>query len=106
MLLPLRALYSATASLMLPMRESAASSARKLAGPSSSSSDGGAGWIGYSGSVPTAAPKFPNRPEKPGPAGAPGRFDQPSDLTRRANHRHIFMIAAIEPAPKSRLRAF
>jgi hypothetical protein len=27
-------------------------------------------------------------------------------LTRRANHRHIFIVARIEPAPENPLRAF
>jgi hypothetical protein len=31
---------------------------------------------------------------------------RPKDLTRRANHRHSFTIATIEPAPADRPRAF
>jgi hypothetical protein len=27
-------------------------------------------------------------------------------LTRRANHRHIFIVATIKPAPENPLRAF
>jgi glycyl-tRNA synthetase alpha subunit len=27
-------------------------------------------------------------------------------LTRRANHRHIFIVARIKPAPENPLRAF
>jgi hypothetical protein len=29
-----------------------------------------------------------------------------SNLTRRANHRHIFIVARIKPAPENPLRAF
>src|ERR1700731_3481863 len=39
--------------------------------------------------------------------GGPRRPHRPAkNLTRRANHRHIFIIARIEPAPGSRSRAF